>query len=222
MSEGILLKEKKLYSNLFPNPTVEEYNVLKEDIKKNGQQVVIYHNEKGIILDGYTRLKILKELNMKPVVAERSFETETEEIDFIISLNMKRRHLTAGQRFFVYENYRQQLVKFNKEWNKSNGKKPSPLGISKEQVSKKAGIGTTTSERIIYVINNGTEDEVNSIKKGESVHSVYTNVKVKIRRLKTDKGYSKSKKESFDEAQKPGAKLEQCPTCKGRGKVWCM
>ncbi len=72
-----------------------EYSDLKKDLKENGQKVpiIIYNNE---ILDGRHRYKALTELKVEPKI--NSFKgTEVEAAKLVISLNVKRRHLSRGQ-----------------------------------------------------------------------------------------------------------------------------
>lgn len=87
-----------VYQNLVHAVTPEEYESMKESIKKNGLWLPIIVNEKGIILDGHTRYKICKELGIPLKHAERKFENEWVEKKFVIESNLRRRQLNDFQK----------------------------------------------------------------------------------------------------------------------------
>ena len=85
------------FANLFPMSNAEDFDGLKEDIKKNGLLEPIWLFG-GKVLDGRNRLKACQETQVKPVF--RDYEGDAP-LDFVISLNLKRRHLNASQRAAV-------------------------------------------------------------------------------------------------------------------------
>ncbi len=82
-------------SSLFPLMEGEEFNDLVEDIKEHGllEPIVLYE---GTILDGRNRYRACKQL--KKALKFRNLPTNITPLDFIISENIKRRHLTIAQR----------------------------------------------------------------------------------------------------------------------------
>lgn len=81
---------------LIPEMSEEDYQELKADIEKNEliEPVVIYQ---GQILDGKHRYQACVELGIEPKFTE--FEgDELSALQFVISKNIKRRHLTESQR----------------------------------------------------------------------------------------------------------------------------
>lgn len=80
-----------------PRPTQEEYNRLKQSIKKNGQLVPISLYEEKI-LDGATRAQICEELKIEPKYEEY---TGDNPFQFSISMNFHRRHLSKGKQLHV-------------------------------------------------------------------------------------------------------------------------
>src|SRR3990167_5782066 len=79
--------------DLFPKMQGEDYQALLLDIYKNGQiQPIVTYQEK--ILDGYHRFRICQELKIVP-----KFEKYlgTEPVSYVLSLNLRRRHLEKGQ-----------------------------------------------------------------------------------------------------------------------------
>lgn len=81
------------FANIFPMIDGEELENLKKDISEHGllNSIVLYENK---ILDGRNRFKACKELNIKPNFEEYK---GSKPLDFVISLNLKRRHLTQSQ-----------------------------------------------------------------------------------------------------------------------------
>jgi len=91
---------------LFPEFSLEEYADLREDIAEYGQRVSIKILD-GMVLDGRAVLRACQELNIEP-----KFETVTlaeigDPFEYVFSLNLQRRHLTASQRAQMAHNARE-------------------------------------------------------------------------------------------------------------------
>lgn len=83
-------------ANLFPMMTASEIEALKGDIAQNGLREPIYLYQ-GKIIDGRNRYIACLETGVKPIF--REYEgTESNLIDFVISLNLVRRHLNTSQK----------------------------------------------------------------------------------------------------------------------------
>ena len=80
-------------ANTIPSMSEEEYQLLKQDIKKNGliEPIIVFENK---ILDGRNRYRACQELGIKPKFKEYA---ENDPADYAISLNIKRRHLSPSQ-----------------------------------------------------------------------------------------------------------------------------
>lgn len=96
--EGLKLvrsgREVHPMADLFPMLSDEELEVLAEDIRENGQQVPCVLDSKGRLLDGRNRLKACEIAGVEP-----RFETyDGDPAAYVISANVNRRHLSAGQR----------------------------------------------------------------------------------------------------------------------------
>jgi len=85
-------------ADIFPMIDSAAFEELKADIKKHGLREPIYLFQ-GKVIDGRNRLKACKELKIKPEF--REWNGEGNLIDFVISLNLHRRHLTESQRAMV-------------------------------------------------------------------------------------------------------------------------
>jgi hypothetical protein len=88
-------------ANIFPmiSPS-SEFKELKEDITKNGLLEPIY-TYKNQIIDGRNRYLACKEVGIDPVFIKWSKVNGTSLIGFVLSLNLKRRHLNQSQKAMV-------------------------------------------------------------------------------------------------------------------------
>lgn len=84
--------------SLFPMMTEEEFAGLKTDIDLHGQREPIL-TYRGKVIDGRNRLLACEELGIKPIVKE--WDGDGSLVEFIVSLNLHRRHLNQGQRAAV-------------------------------------------------------------------------------------------------------------------------
>jgi len=87
-------KESHRFADIFPMIEGEQLEQLKEDIKEHGllQPIVMFE---GKILDGRNRYKACKEIGLIPKEEEYLGKNPLE---YVISLNLKRRHLKPDQR----------------------------------------------------------------------------------------------------------------------------
>jgi len=88
------IREDELYSKLLYPISNNEYETLKKDIADNGIKVPLIINSNNILLDGYTRLRIAKELQLDTVPCMvKHFSDPLEEELFILTVNAYRRQL---------------------------------------------------------------------------------------------------------------------------------
>ena len=81
-------------ASLFPLLEGKAFKELVEDVKKNGLLEKIWLHE-GKIVDGRNRYNACKEAGAEP--SFREWKKKGSLISFVISLNLKRRHLTQSQ-----------------------------------------------------------------------------------------------------------------------------
>ena len=84
-------------ANLFPMISPTEASELAADIAANGLREPIVTYE-GKILDGRNRFEACKKSGVEPVFVEY---TGDDPLSFVVSLNLKRRHLSESQRGMV-------------------------------------------------------------------------------------------------------------------------
>jgi hypothetical protein len=84
---------------IFPEVTGADFDELVADIKANGLAEEIVTHE-GKILDGRTRYAACKAAGVEPRYRpfERIIDFEGGPLDYVVSKNLTRRHLTTGQR----------------------------------------------------------------------------------------------------------------------------
>lgn len=127
-------------ASIFPLLAEPELAELAEDIKWNGVQIPIVLFE-GKILDGRNRYRAAKRVGAHFVTNHYTGESPT---DHVISLNLKRRHLTASQRAMVAKDA---LPYFEAEAKArmSNGGKGVPTlaplkGKARDKAAKAVGV----------------------------------------------------------------------------------
>jgi 16S rRNA G966 N2-methylase RsmD len=85
-------------TGLFPEMNPDEYAALKMDVERNGLQEAIWIHE-GKIVDGRSRYRACVKLGIKPQLREWSGAGSL--LDFVVSANLHRRHMTASQKAMV-------------------------------------------------------------------------------------------------------------------------
>src|SRR5690349_6175265 len=83
---------------LFPLMEGEDFAALVEDIRENGLLEPIWTHD-GQIIDGRNRYRACEAAGVKPHF--RQWDGTGSLVAFVVSLNLKRRHLTAAQRAMV-------------------------------------------------------------------------------------------------------------------------
>lgn len=86
-------------ANIFPLMQGDEFEALKADIASNGQREPIWLHTDGSIIDGRNRYRACMDLDIQPVF--RTWDGKGSLVAFVVSLNLHRRHLDAGQRSMI-------------------------------------------------------------------------------------------------------------------------
>jgi DNA modification methylase len=81
--------------SIFPMMSDEEFAGLKADIEAHGQREPVWSYQ-GKVIDGRNRLRACQELGREPLTKE--WDGDGSLIEFVVSLNLHRRHLSSGQR----------------------------------------------------------------------------------------------------------------------------
>lgn len=86
-------------ANIFPMMSPEEFAELRKDIHQNGQLEPVWLHADGRIIDGRNRYKACMELGITPKY--RTWDGDGSLTQFVVSLNLHRRHMSAEQRAAV-------------------------------------------------------------------------------------------------------------------------
>lgn len=188
--------ESHKFADIFPMVEGEQAEQLKIDIKENGllQPIVLFE---GKILDGRNRYRASKELGLTP-----KFETYTGEkpLEFVISGNLKRRHLTESQRAVIAQDIMPML---EEEAKKRQIRKPESVleKVPKQpfHAPKEAGKIFQVNEKYIREVKKlreaGNEKVIEEIRAGTKTIS---EIKKDERLEKIQKQREEIQKESFE------------------------
>jgi len=166
------------YANLFPMMPAADLKSLADDIRSSGLSDSIITFE-GKILDGRNRHKACEIAGIAPRFAEYD---GTDALQFVISHNLHRRHLTESQRAMVAAKWAK-LKHGGGRGNQHTGGK-SPIGDlaqtetkTRNEAAKLLNVGTSSIDRAKKVINQSPE-LVEKIESGEmSVNAAYVSTK---------------------------------------------
>jgi hypothetical protein len=88
------------YVTLIPPVTSADYERLKASIKEQGDLLMpIVLNQDNVVLDGHHRLRACKELGIPISYSKKDFTGKPlEELKYVVSVNLHRRHLDEFQR----------------------------------------------------------------------------------------------------------------------------
>jgi ParB-like chromosome segregation protein Spo0J len=157
LKEAHILESHPL-ADIFPMLLDPEQNELTADIGKHGQLEPIWLYE-GKILDGRNRYKSCKELGIAPIVKEYEGDTPVE---FVVSMNAKRRHLNESQRAMFaaeLEQYEHGGARNNQDANghlETRTKLAASLEVSPRSVA-----------RAKKIKKSGTLEDVQAIREGK-------------------------------------------------------
>lgn len=209
---------------IMPEMTPEEFDLLKVDISGNGliEPLVLFQNK---VLDGRHRYKACEELGID--VWAREWEGGMNPVEYVISMNFHRRHLTTSQRAMVAANASEYHVNEARERQRAAGgdhgnqhtggkvavpanlreptddKKPFASNKHDNESASKAGKQFNVSGRTVAsaqtILKHGTEYEIESVRSGRAtVHAVEQQVKERIKEIHQTDDSTPSKKYIFN------------------------
>ena len=179
ISSSTNIKINPEYSKLVNPLSNTEYEALKNSISNKGLHLPIIVNQDNVILDGHNRLKICQELGIEPKFEIKEFSDQSQEKEFVIEINLKRRHLNNFQiaelEYKMEEIYKERakmrsfsnLKNVNKETNLSTApndaidvkyKKKKKQAKYLRFIAKKTGLSPRTYERAKKIIEEGSEE----------------------------------------------------------------
>ena len=87
-------------ADLFPMMSNEELKELADDIAANGLRIPLVYAG-NVLIDGRNRLRACDIAGVQPISQELHGYSEAQILDYIVSANIRRRHLDAGQKAMV-------------------------------------------------------------------------------------------------------------------------
>jgi hypothetical protein len=116
------------FAALFPELPREELTELARDIKERGQlePIILY---KGVILDGRNRYRACQIAGVKPRIKEFDAQAARRSPEeFVLSRNLRRRHLTVGQKAAIALEWSEQIeLSADPQKNKGRGRPKGTL-----------------------------------------------------------------------------------------------
>jgi hypothetical protein len=142
-------------ANIFPMMTDEEVNDLGDDMLKHSQREPIWVHE-GKVIDGRNRYSACVLKGIEPRIVEYP---GIDPLGFVISMNLKRRHLDASQRAMVLAGIA----------NLPKGSHPPIGGSSATQVAaaKIMNVSVRSGQRARYVKAHGDPGLIRAVEQGE-------------------------------------------------------
>ena len=148
-------------ATLLPSPSPEEYERLKEDIRKSGLRVPVVLTADGRILDGRSRVRACTELGMAYATRNATIDEMLDPPAFVLSMNAARRHMTGDQIIAVYlqanaakvEAEKQEAKVAQQAGLKKGTTRPvsttvKPTGKTAEKIAKAVGKSKSAVERV--------------------------------------------------------------------------
>lgn len=145
-------------AELFPRMSDEEYAALRDDIDAFGVREPAWTWNKQVI-DGRHRVLACEELGIKCPTREYD-GTEAELLAFVLSLNLKRRHLDTSQRAMVAASIA----------NLGQGqpeKKPANLPVTQSEAASMLNVGERSVRAAKTVIEEGVPELKEAVERGE-------------------------------------------------------
>jgi len=143
-------------ADIFPMMSAAEFAGLRDDIEANGLREAIWVYEDKI-LDGRNRFNACQELGIKP--RYRTWKGDGEPLDFVVSLNLHRRHLSESQRGMVAGRLAT-LPAHRPELSTSIDV------LTQEEAASKLNVGIATVQRARKVLDQGTPELIEAVDSG--------------------------------------------------------
>lgn len=152
-------------ATIFPMMEDEEFDIFKQDIKENGLKEPIVIHE-GRVIDGRNRYRACRELGVPPQYIE--WDAKGSLVDFVVSLNLHRRHLTTTTKAFCGAKIADAHAKEAKERSLKNlvpfqdteSANLRNQGKSTEKAAVVSGASARSIEDAQYLVRHGSPELV--------------------------------------------------------------
>jgi N6-adenosine-specific RNA methylase IME4 len=149
-------------TSIFPDMTPDEFNELKGDIAANGlrQPILVFRNQ---VIDGRQRLRACKELALPPLYTTVNV-TEKNVTEYIVSMNLKRRHLNESQRAMVATRLATlgKGRKQNAAYAVTQSQASMMLNVSIDSIQRARAVDSKGIPELVHAVQAGTLDVTNA------------------------------------------------------------
>jgi len=168
LQKALQITVNPTYQELLPSISKEEYEALKQSIETEGQHFPITVNPQNQILDGHNRYRICLELGLEPKCELKSFRNGLLEKKFVIEANLRRRHLNKFQKAELGFPLLDIETELARERILNGTLVPfDARGKSSDKVAKTIGLSTRTFERAKVIIEKGSQELKEKVRKGK-------------------------------------------------------
>lgn len=149
-------------ATLFPMMDAASFEMLKADIKENGQEKCITFFD-GMLLDGRNRMKACEELGIEPLIEEieDSGDGSFDPFRWVLSMNLHRRHLTESQRAMVAAKLA------NMKGGRPSKETVQICTVSLEQAADMLSVGRTSVSNAKKVLEHGSKEIIEAVEQGQ-------------------------------------------------------
>lgn len=193
-------------ANIFPLMAESEIAAMADDILSNGLREAIWTDDDGKIIDGRNRFLACQQVRVTPEF--RVWDGKGSLIAFVVSLNLKRRHLNESQRSAVGA----EIANLQKGANQHTDKSAS--SISQKDAAAMLNVSVDSIQNAKTVLEHGTPEEIQAVKQGTAA---VTTIAKQIRK-KTPKEIRKAKR--GEPVSSRGKNPERIQAMQLRAAVW--
>ena len=179
------IKIDKEFQSLIPPLSQDEYKQLEANVISDGcrDALVVWQ---GTLIDGHNRYRICTEHNIPFQTVEKKLDSREDVIQWIILNQFGRRNLSPGNRSILAlrlepifkEKAKEKQEKGTNQYSLPQ-KSAEPSIETRKEVAKIAGVSHDTIDKVKKIIDRGTPDQVERIKKGDkgnTVNAVYKEI----------------------------------------------
>lgn len=148
-------------AEIFPLMSDADLSSLADDISVNGLRESIW-TYKGSIIDGRNRFLACQKNGVEPSFREYT-ANENNLVSFVVSLNLKRRHMNESQRSSVAA----RLATFSHGGDRKSDQAANWRDVSQEQAAKLLNVGERSIQRAKKVLNEGVPELIQAVEQGE-------------------------------------------------------
>lgn len=147
-------------ASIFPMMTEAEFVTFKEDISRHGctEPIVLLD---GKLIDGRNRLKACNELGIEPMESELT--DDVDPIQYVLSANLHRRHLTESQRALCagkVATLKNGGDRRSEEFTSQN------CELNRDEAAKMFSVSARSVDAAKEVIEHGTNELVEAVSQG--------------------------------------------------------